>query len=365
MAKFEGIHWADKQLRYLLTDKSAAVLPADAPVAACSRSTNYAIFLAFEGIRFFCRKNPAGRLEVVFLNWDRNLERFRRGMAFNIGSDQEALVPTRDELEEVIIRRYFADPAMRPFLEEMAAMGAQGYLRPFTVDEEQSIGVTYPAQPSIRVLASRYDRYLGEPFEGVVIPNLVRAVSVNAMGCLKLGVNYLVSIKAIEAARKIHPGAAAALFLDDLTHLPIEERQVTEWDTSCCLFAFRDGTVVKIPESNLILPSVTIQGITAMLRARGVAVEERPLLLWRARSQIRSRGAGDRLQRRHGRHPQPERRPPPRRRAGRPPQLASPRRGPPAVCPAGRGPGSLLGHLQGTGRASAGDEALPVRNLSR
>ncbi len=277
MAKFEGIQWADKQLRYLLTDKSAAVLPADAPVAACSRSTNYAIFLAFEGIRFFCRKNAAGRLEVVFLNWDRNLERFRRGMAFNIGSDQEALVPTRDELEEVIIRRYFADPAMRPFLEEMAAMGAQGYLRPFTVDEEQSIGVTYPAQPSIRVLASRYDRYLGEPFEGVVIPNLVRAVSVNAMGCLKLGVNYLVSIKAIEAARKIHPAAAAALFLDDLTHLPVEERQVTEWDTSCCLFAFRDGTVVKIPESNLILPSVTIQGITAMLRAGGVAVEERHL----------------------------------------------------------------------------------------
>jgi branched-subunit amino acid aminotransferase/4-amino-4-deoxychorismate lyase len=198
-------------------------------------------------------------------------------MAFNIGSDQEALVPTRDELEEVIIRRYFADPAMRPFLAEMAAMGAQGYLRPFTVDEEQSIGVTYPAQPSIRVLASRYERYLGEPFEGVVIPNLVRAVSVNAMGCLKLGVNYLVSIKAIEAARKIHPGAAAALFLDDLTHLPVEQRQVTEWDTSCCLFAFRDGTVVKIPESNLILPSVTIQGITAMLRARGVAVEERHL----------------------------------------------------------------------------------------
>lgn len=277
MAKFEGVRWADRQLRYLLTDKSAAVLPADAPVAACSRSTNYAIFLAFEGIRFFCRKNPAGRLEVVFLNWDRNLERFRRGMAFNIGSDQAALVPSRDELEEVIIRRYFADPAMRPFLEEMAALGAQGYLRPFTVDEEQSIGVTYPAQPSIRVLASRYDRYLGEPFEGVVIPQLVRAVSVNAMGCLKLGVNYLVSIKAIEAARRIHPGAAAALFLDDLTHLPIEERQVTEWDTSCCLFAFRDGTVVKIPESNLILPSITIQGITTLLRARGVAVEERHL----------------------------------------------------------------------------------------
>ncbi|MCX6560428.1 MAG: hypothetical protein NTZ26_07920 [Candidatus Aminicenantes bacterium] len=277
MAKFEGIRWADKQLRFLLTDKSVQILPGDAPVAACSRSTNYAIFLAFEGIRFFCRKNAAGRLEVVFLNWDRNLERFRRGMAFNIGADQEALVPTREEMEEVFVRRYFADPAMRPFFEEMAAMGAQGYLRPFTIDEEQSIGVTYPAQPAIRVLASRYDHYLGEPFEGVVIPHLVRAVAINAMGCLKLGVNYVVSIKAIEAARKIHPGAAAALFLDDQTHIPIEDRHITEWDTSCCLFAFTDGTVVKIPESNLILPSITIQGITAILRHRGVAVEERHL----------------------------------------------------------------------------------------
>ena len=41
--------------------------------------------------------------------------------------------------------------------------------------------------------------------------------------------------------------------------------------------ALRDGTVVKIPESNLILPSVTIQGITAILRDMGVKVEERPL----------------------------------------------------------------------------------------
>jgi len=277
MAKFEGIRWADRQLRYLLPGKQADILPSNAPVAACSRSTNYAIFLAFEGIRFYCRKNAAGRLELVFLNWGRNLERFRSGMAFNIGAEQAGLVPSRDELEDLFIRRYFAAPAMRPFLEEMAALDAQGYLRPFTVDEEQSIGVTFPNQPAIRVLASRYDRYLGEPFEGVVIPNLVRAVALNGTGHLKLGVNYLISIKAIEAARRIHPGAAAALFLDDQTHLPVEDRLLTEWDTSCCLFAFSDGTVVKIPESSLILPSITIQGVTALLRRRGVPVEERPL----------------------------------------------------------------------------------------
>jgi branched-subunit amino acid aminotransferase/4-amino-4-deoxychorismate lyase len=264
-------------MRYRLTDKRYDLLDAGARVFAVSRSVHYALFLVFEGIRFFCHRDAAGRLEVVFLNWDLNLERFRRGMAFNLEAKNKALVPSVEELVEVFIGRYFHEPAMRDFFEEMAALGAQGYLRPFTVDEEQSIGVTFPNQPSVRAVVARYDRYLGEPFCGVVVPRLVRAVAANAMGCLKLGVNYLVSVKAVEEARKTCPEAAAALFLDDQTHRPVEERNITEWDSSCCLFAWRDGTVVKIPESPLILPSVTIRGITAILRHWGILVEERHL----------------------------------------------------------------------------------------
>jgi branched-chain amino acid aminotransferase len=277
MAKFEGIRWASKQMRYTLPNRKYELLDAGAQVYAVSRSVHYALFLAFEGIRFYCRKNPKGQLEVTFLNWHKNLERFQRGMAFNIGADQQHLVPSVEEMEQLFVHRYFKEPSMRPFFEEMAMLGAQGYLRPFTVDEEESIGVTFPNQPAIRAVASRYDRYLGEPFCGVVVPNLVRAVGVNKTGCLKLGVNYLMSIKAVEAARKVIPDAASALFLDDNPQGKIEERFITEWDSSCCLFAFRDGTVVKIPESNLILPSVTIQGIVAILKDMGVKVEERHL----------------------------------------------------------------------------------------
>ncbi|MHB8054788.1 MAG: aminotransferase class IV [Candidatus Aminicenantales bacterium] len=277
MAKFEGLKWSSKQMRYGLADKSYELLEGNATVAACSRSTNYAIFLAFEGIRYFCRLNSAGGLEVVFLNWDKNLERFRRSMLFNIGRDSARLVPTADELEDILADRFFREPEMRGLFEEMAAMGAQGYLRPFTVDEEQSIGVTFPNQPAIRALASRYDQYLGEPFTGVVIPHLIRAVGLNGTGCLKLGVNYVMSVKACEEAKRIEPTAAAALFLDDQPHLPIEERNITEWDSSCCLFAFSDGIVIKIPESPLILPSVTIQGICKILTHLGVRVEERHL----------------------------------------------------------------------------------------
>ena len=242
-----------------------------------SRSIHYALFLVFECIRFYCHRNASGEVEVVFLNWHLNLERFRNGIAFNLGSEQQEWVPTTDELENVFIHLFLKDPSLRAFLEDMAEVGGQGYLRPFTIDEEQSIGVTFPAQPAVRAMACRYDRYLGEPFCGAAVPNLVRAVGINKTGCLKLGVNYLMSVKAVDEARKSCPEAACALFLDDNPRGKLEDRTVTEWDSSCCLFALRDGTVIKIPENPLILPSVTIHGIAAILREMGIAVEERHL----------------------------------------------------------------------------------------
>jgi branched-subunit amino acid aminotransferase/4-amino-4-deoxychorismate lyase len=277
MAKFEGVKWAPRQMRYLLPEKQFAILESDAKVYGVSRSIFYATFLCFEGIRFFAKKNPKGQLEVILLNWDKNLERMQRGMAFNLSQSQAALIPTVEEMESIIIHQYFRDPAVRAFLGEMADDGVQGYLRPFTVDEEQSMGVTFPAQPSLRAIFCRYDNYLGEPFTGVVIPQLIRATSANKTGCLKLGINYLISLKAMEAAKDVDPRAAAALFLDDRTHLKLEDRCITEWDSSCCLFGLRDGTVVKIPESDLILPSVTIQGMVSILKEMGVRVEERPV----------------------------------------------------------------------------------------
>jgi branched-subunit amino acid aminotransferase/4-amino-4-deoxychorismate lyase len=275
MAKFEGIQWASKQMRYMLPEKHYELLDVDSQIPAISRSVHYALFLAFEGIRFFCKKSPRGALEVIFLNWHKNLERFERGIAFNLSSDQQNWVPSVEELEQILIHRFFKEPALRSFFDEMAVLGAQGYLRPYTVDEEQSIGVTFPNRPAVRAAVSRYDRYLGEPFTGVVVPHMVRAVGVNKTGCLKLGINYLMSVKAVDAAKKIRPEAASALFLDDNPRAKIEERNITEWDSSCCLFAFRHGKIVKIPESNLILPSVTIQGIVAILKEMGVKVEER------------------------------------------------------------------------------------------
>jgi branched-chain amino acid aminotransferase len=277
MAKFEGVKWAPRQMRYGLTEKQFEVVEAEAKVFGVSRSIHYGLFLAFEGIRFFCKKNPGGEVEVIFLNWHLNLDRFHKGIAFNLSSEQQELVPSIEELENVFIHLFFKDPSMRGFLEEMAALGAQGYLRPFTFDEDQSIGVTFPAQPAVRAMACRYDRYLGEPFCGVVVPHMVRAVGINKTGCLKLGVNYLMSVKAVDEAQKLCPEAASALFLDDQPQARIEDRLVTEWDSSCCLFGLGDGRVIKIPENPLILPSVTIQGIVAILREMGVSVEERHL----------------------------------------------------------------------------------------
>ena len=277
MAGFEGVEWASHQMRYLLNDREFGIVEPDAKVYAVSRSIHYGLFLVFEGIRFFCTQNDSGELEALFLNWDKNLERFKKGIAFNLRRDQQNLVPEVAELEELFIQKFFKHPSMGDFFMEMARRKAQGYLRPYTVDEKQSIGVTFPDDPSIRAVVCSYDRYLGEPFSGVVVPNLVRVTGINRTGCLKLGVNYLMSVKAIDAARNVHPGAAAALFLDDKVHDRLEDRVITEWDSSCCLFAFRDGTVVKIPESPLILPSVTIVGAVAILRKMGISVVEKDI----------------------------------------------------------------------------------------
>jgi branched-subunit amino acid aminotransferase/4-amino-4-deoxychorismate lyase len=275
MAGFDGVRWADRQMRFLLADKRFELLEAGARVPAVSRSIHDGLCLCFEGIRFFCRKDRDGRLEVVFANLEHNLQRFRRGISFNLGASQQAMVPTAAELTEMFVGKFLAAPELRGFLATMADQGAQGYLRPFTIDEDPSIGVTFPGQPAIRAVFCSYERYLGEPFAGVVVPQLVRAVGANGTGCLKLGVNYLMSVKAVDAAKKVLPQAAAALFLDDRVHARLEDRTITEWDSSCCLIALRDGTVVKIPESNLILPSATILGICGILRQAGVTVTER------------------------------------------------------------------------------------------
>lgn len=277
MAGFEGVKWAPRQMRYILGEKDYTLLDQDAKVFAVSRSIHYGLFLSFEGIRFFCRQNESGQIEVVFFNWFKNLQRFQKGIAFNLSSEKQNFVPTVEELVDMFIHKYFSEPELRPFFEEMSELGAQGYLRPFTIDEEQSIGVTFPGRPGVRAAVCRYDRYLGEPFSGVVVPHLVRAVDINQTGCLKLGVNYLISVKAVDEARKIDPEAGSALFLDDKPHLELEERLISEWDSSCCLFALKNGTVIKIPESNLILPSVTIQGIVAILKEMDVPVIERHL----------------------------------------------------------------------------------------
>ena len=276
MAGFEGIKWAGFQARYTLHDKTFAMVSMDDKVPAVSRSIHYGLCLAFEGIRYFIGPAEDGSLHIQFLNLHRNLQRFRRSIAFNLGAAQQALVPSEEELEGLILH-YLRSPDLAEFVKQMGESGSQGYLRPFTVDESQSIGVTFPERPSIRMVTCTYDRYMGEPFSGVVVPNLVRAVSANGTGNLKLGVNYLLSVKAVDEARSILPEASSALFLDDRMDLPLRDRRITEWDSSCCLIAMANGTVVKIPESPLILPSVTIQGICAILRGEGVTVEEREM----------------------------------------------------------------------------------------
>lgn len=276
MAGFKGTRWAEFQGRYMLKEGGFGLVPMADKVPAVSRSIHYGLCLAFEGIRYFIGHAPDGSLEVRFLNLDRNLRRFRRAISFNLSSKQQTLVPTAEDLEALFLE-YLRAPEMREFIQDMASSQSQGYLRPFTVDEARSIGVSFPDKPSIRLVSCTYESYLGEPFTGVFVPHLVRAISANGTGRMKLGCNYLLSVKAIDEAQSIEPEASSALFLDDRLDLPLWDRKITEWDSSCCLIGLTNGVFIKISEGPLILPSVTIRGICAILRDQGVLVEERDL----------------------------------------------------------------------------------------
>ena len=289
MAGFEGVVWAPKQMQYGIHSKQFRIVEREAKTFTINRSLHYGLFQVFEGIRFFCANTEEG-LEIRFLNLDLNLHRFRSGILYSLSSKDQELVPSIEELRSLFLQ-YFRSEDLRDFLQQMADNRAQGYFRPFTLDEEQSIGVTFPKEPGIRGALCSYERYLGEPFNGAVVSQLVRAVGVNGTGALKLGSNYLLSVKAVQMAQTIEPSAAAALFLDDRPDLPMEERYLTEWDSSCCLIALKDGRIIRIPDSPLILPSVTIRGMVALAKQKGIPVEERPvrygeLLEWARRGEL-------------------------------------------------------------------------------
>ena len=275
LATFEGIEWAPYQISYTLNKRTVSMEPANAKTYSVSRSIHYGLFLVFEGIRFYVKK-VGGNLTMTFLNPELNAKRFREGMSFSLSPEQQELIPSEEEIQELIFR-YLRHPKMRSFLRMMARDQSQGYLRPYTLDHAQSIGVSFPNNPVIRVIASRYKSYLGEPFHGVAIPYIVRTVGINGTGRLKLGNNYPLSIRAVAEARKIIPKAGAALFLDDRPYDRLEDRKVTEWDSSCFMLALKNGSVIKIPDNNLILSSVTIKGLTRILQDFNVVVEERNL----------------------------------------------------------------------------------------
>ena len=274
MAVFEDNKWAPCQLAYALRTRRQKIDSANAKTFAISRSIHYGVFLVFDGIRFYVKKQAKNKVTLVFLNADKNITRFIEGMRFTLSPEQQSLVPSEEEILQLFIK-YLGHPRMRPFLRKMAKDSSQGYIRPFTLDDEQSIGVTFPNNPTVRVVASRYKSYLGEPFDGVVIPYLVRAVGVNGTGRLKLGNNYLLSIRAVGEARNILPSAKAALFLDDKPNDRLEDRVITEWDSSSCLIALTNGKVIRIPDNDLALPSVTLKGIVRILEEFKVPLDER------------------------------------------------------------------------------------------
>ena len=152
------------------------------------------------------------------------------------------LVPPADELECLIIHQYFKDPAIRAFLEEMADQGAQGYLRPFTVDEEQSMGVTFPGQPAVRAIFCSYDRL---PRRAVhrrrhPPPRPGRGREQDRLAQARRQLPH--QREGRRGRQESTPRPRPPCSSTTRPTSPRPRRRITEWDSSCCLFGLRDGT---------------------------------------------------------------------------------------------------------------------------
>jgi len=163
-----------------------------------------------------------------------------------------------------------------------SAPGASLYIRPTMIATEGFLGVR-PAQAyTFFVILSPVDAYYAEGFAPVRIwveQTQVRAAP-GGLGEAKTGANYAASLQAAELAKK--KGYAQVLWLD-----AVERRFVEEVGTMNFFVRIGDE-VITPPLEGTILPGVTRESVIALLRERGVTVNERRISIEEIRAAHRA-----------------------------------------------------------------------------
>ncbi|MBP5528959.1 MAG: branched-chain amino acid aminotransferase, partial [Lachnospiraceae bacterium] len=230
VSKFKDGKWDDGAL---VTD-SNIVLNECACVFQYSQS-------CFEGLKAYYTKNG----DIVCFRPDMNAERM-----YDSALRLEMPPFPKDKFVEACEKVIAANKDFVP----PYGTGASLYLRPFMFGSNSVIGVKPADEYEFRILVTPVGPY----FKGGAKPITIKVsdfdrAAPNGTGHIKAGLNYAMSLHAIQTAHR--EGFAENMYLDPKTRTKVEETGGANF-----IFITQDGTLVT-PKSDSILPSITRRSI--------------------------------------------------------------------------------------------------------
>ena len=249
VSKFKDGKWDDGAL---VTD-SNIVLNECACVFQYSQS-------CFEGLKAYYTKNG----DIVCFRPDMNAERM-----YDSALRLEMPPFPKDKFVEACEKVIAANKDFVP----PYGTGASLYLRPFMFGSNSVIGVKPADEYEFRILVTPVGPY----FKGGAKPITIKVsdfdrAAPNGTGHIKAGLNYAMSLHAIQTAHR--EGFAENMYLDPKTRTKVEETGGANF-----IFITKDGTLVT-PKSDSILPSITRRSICYVAeKYLGMKVEHREVFL--------------------------------------------------------------------------------------
>ena len=240
-------------------DEGALVTDATVTISESAGVFQYAQ-TCFEGMKAYTTENG----HTVIFRPDLNAERMMQ-------SCERLRLPTypKDKFIDAVVSTVRANIDWVP----PYGSGATLYIRPFMMGTGPVLGVKPAQESQFRVFVSPVGPY----FKGGVRPLKLKVseydrAAPNGTGHVKAGLNYAMSLYAIEEAH--HQGYDENMYLDSKTRTYVEETGGANF-----LFVTKDGTVVT-PKSPTILPSITRRSLMYVAKEYlGLKVEEREIAL--------------------------------------------------------------------------------------
>ena len=268
----KNIDWENLGFGYYQTDKrfvanfkdskwddGAIVDNATVAISECAGVLQYCQ-TCFEGMKAYTTKDG----HIVVFRPDMNAQR----MADSAARLEMPVFPV-DKFVDAVEQVVKANLAFVP----PYGTGASLYLRPVMFATGPVMGVKPAMEYQFRIFASPVGPY----FKKGGVSSLVLRVSdfdrsaPNGTGHIKAGLNYAMSLHAIQTAHD--EGFNENLYLDAKTRTKVEETGGANF-----FFVTADNKVVT-PKSNTILPSITRRSLMELAKNLGYEVEEREVYL--------------------------------------------------------------------------------------